>query len=430
MTDTVLHGKSGSAFMIRKGTFPPGKKVSIHIREIITPAEILLSGISTLSNGRPLKSGGMFYFEASSGGNSIQPLQSIAVTIPTAVIDRDMQIFKGEVLEDSSINWIDPAPIDTLPITNLVNAGASLYRHCQSCHPVFSDATGPALYNFQNRGPWRSPAATLAFLNSPLRFMAQNDYALRLKEKYGSVMMSFPDLNMGDVQALTAYISSLTSEPVSVDRTASSDSAYLYSNRDTLSPCTEDTSYFPPADSLLFTPDTTDQPSMEPDPLFRFSQPYESGIYRFEISSNGWYNIDAYVPDSNSVSGSDLKVSIPDKQDLDLTVILYIPSMRTQQPLDLTRDQDAYSIPYEDRKLPNGERAIIFAVGSRREELYYGIHEFRIGKAHAISMTLRPTMAQDLNEIMKTFRIDSVDIRSTDPTRIISRVGCDTARPR
>src|SRR5688572_24974426 len=64
--DTVLRTSHAATLRISKGTFKPGKPVSIEIKEAYTPAEIFMAGLTTYSDGKPLRSAGMLYFNATS----------------------------------------------------------------------------------------------------------------------------------------------------------------------------------------------------------------------------------------------------------------------------------------------------------------------------------------------------------------------------
>jgi hypothetical protein len=107
--DQELKTSHGTLLKIKKNTFPGSSPVSIEIKEAFTPDEILLSGIATTSNGKPLRSAGMLYFNASSNGKPIKPQIPVRATIPTSNLDREMQVFKGEITADSSINWVAPS---------------------------------------------------------------------------------------------------------------------------------------------------------------------------------------------------------------------------------------------------------------------------------------------------------------------------------
>ncbi|RYY55083.1 MAG: cytochrome c [Chitinophagaceae bacterium] len=424
--DTVIRGKEGSRFSIKKGTFPSGKDVEIRIREVLTPALILLSGIPTLANGRPLKSAGMFSFDASADGRPIEPSLPVAVTIPATQVDNDMQLFQGEIAKDSTINWVEPIAIDTLPLKNLVKTGEKLFQSCRSCHAIFKDGTGPALHNLQYRGPWKDARQLTRFISNPAAFMAGDRYTQDLKSKFGSVMTAFPDYDESAIQALVAYISAQTEELP--------DHAYDTSlMRHQSQPCGVDTMYYPPLDEMVYTTSTvfnfpeTDSLPGEADSVFMDSPevPYEVGQYSFEITSNGWFNIDAYIPENNSVPASGLSVSIKNPELMYLQVMLYVPETRTQQILDYFSREGDYRIFYQDRFLPGNERAIVLAIGSFKDKTFYAVKEFRTAAKSRLTLELKETTPEKINNVLNTFRIDGVNILSEKNEQVITPRYCD-----
>jgi len=126
---TLKTGK-GSVLKIAANTFATeeGQKVTIEIKEAFTMQEILLAGLSTQSNGRPLKSGGMIYFNATSDGQTIDISKPIDIAIPSEIYDPTMQLFRGAINADSSVNWVDPVPLDTTPNARMIIAGGELFR--------------------------------------------------------------------------------------------------------------------------------------------------------------------------------------------------------------------------------------------------------------------------------------------------------------
>src|SRR6218665_1888869 len=99
-----LKTAKGSIIKIAAGTFKTREKVDIEIKEAFSMQDILLAGLSTQSNGRPLQSGGMVYFKASAKGKELDFNKPVEISIPSDTYDANMKLFKGEVLEDSSIN--------------------------------------------------------------------------------------------------------------------------------------------------------------------------------------------------------------------------------------------------------------------------------------------------------------------------------------
>jgi len=67
--------------------------------------------------------------------------------------------------------------------------------------------TGPALAGLEQRGPWSDRKKLYQWMNNPPEFMAENQYARELKERFGLMMTSFP-LSEKDIDAIVEYINS------------------------------------------------------------------------------------------------------------------------------------------------------------------------------------------------------------------------------
>jgi len=114
--DTALKTEHGAVLLISAKAFDVagGTPVAIEIKEALSSYEILATGLTTESNGRPLSSGGMIYINATADNRQLQLKLPINISLPSKTIDTAMKVFKGEIRSDSSINWIDPVPLDTL----------------------------------------------------------------------------------------------------------------------------------------------------------------------------------------------------------------------------------------------------------------------------------------------------------------------------
>ncbi|RYY41425.1 MAG: hypothetical protein EOO08_02115 [Chitinophagaceae bacterium] len=92
------------AFQLPDGTVPDGP-VTISLQEFYTPAAFALAGLSTMSNGRMIESGGMIYVDAHFKG---QPLRlrkgaSYDLDMPYTEKKKDMQLFSA--VPDDDFNW-------------------------------------------------------------------------------------------------------------------------------------------------------------------------------------------------------------------------------------------------------------------------------------------------------------------------------------
>ena len=116
--DTVLRGESGTIIRIYKGTFVDSTGQFVHgminvsLKEAYSPSAIIMAGLTTISNGKHLMTGGMINLQASNNGNQLKIAKgkSIGIVVPTDKLDTAMRIFKG-VESNGQINWIAPVPL-------------------------------------------------------------------------------------------------------------------------------------------------------------------------------------------------------------------------------------------------------------------------------------------------------------------------------
>lgn len=131
LCDTIIETKNGIVFSVPAKSFlnkrgeVPQQTINLEIKEAMTPSEIMKAGLSTMSNGKLLETGGMFYVNARVGEEnlSIDKNNPLNANVPVNNNKKGMMLFKGERKADGSINWIDPKPIKkkltTVDITKL-----------------------------------------------------------------------------------------------------------------------------------------------------------------------------------------------------------------------------------------------------------------------------------------------------------------------
>src|SRR5688500_702252 len=99
--DETFTTANGAIIKIEKGSFSKNN-VKLEIREAYSIEQMVLAGLTTESNGKPLSSGGMIYINATDEDVSIN--KPINISIPANYYDNRMQVFKGEEI-DGKINW-------------------------------------------------------------------------------------------------------------------------------------------------------------------------------------------------------------------------------------------------------------------------------------------------------------------------------------
>jgi cytochrome c2 len=131
LRDTIIETQNGIVFSIPAKAFlnrhgeTPAETIDLEIKEAMTASEIMKAALSTMSNGKLLETGGMFYMNARVGEENltIDKSKPLNANIPVNNNKKDMLLFKGERKADGSINWVDPKPIKkkltTVDITKL-----------------------------------------------------------------------------------------------------------------------------------------------------------------------------------------------------------------------------------------------------------------------------------------------------------------------
>ena len=421
----------------KPGTFKTDRPIIIEIKEVFTPAEILRSGLTTLSNDKPLKSAGMLYFNATVEGENIEPEIPVDAFVATRDRDKNMQLFKGELQADSTVNWLAPQPItdSSRPkdLEERLAAGKTLFNSkCASCHQVLKAGTGPTLRRVQYRGPWKDPRNLLKWINNPAAFMATDSYTQKLKSQYGSMMTGFPDIMQTDIQNLLTYLEYTDKdEPYKI--VAAKDSISDVS--DSAQDCGSDTAYYSVQNNFEEY-DTTGFVDFDAIPndtiselnIFDYSE-YE-GIYKqgydFQITNNGWYNIDAFLKTGREdVDDIGLTVEITNAENLPYNVYVFVPTERVLQSYT-NKKGNLYSFNYENNKipLPLRYRAVIFAFGSSGKKIMYSAEEFTIQRDQLIKLELKETTKEGLMNILYTKNINGVNVEAIEKQMEISKIPC------
>ncbi|UTW66683.1 hypothetical protein KFE94_00800 [bacterium SCSIO 12643] len=118
--DTVVKGQKGTMIVLPKGCFINTKgevvtsNVKLELAEALSLEEMVLSNLTTTSDGNLLETDGMIYLEATSNGErlAINKENPIYIEIPTAKKKSGMMAYKGIRDEDGNMNWVEPKELD------------------------------------------------------------------------------------------------------------------------------------------------------------------------------------------------------------------------------------------------------------------------------------------------------------------------------
>jgi mono/diheme cytochrome c family protein len=110
----------------------------------------------------------------------------------------------SEPLETGCVSCNDAA----VPVfSEAAQKGKMLFlANCASCHTIFKNSTGPALIDFEKRGPWGDRQKLYQWIRNPAVFMESDEYTRNLKKAYGSMMTSFPNISNEEIDAICNYI--------------------------------------------------------------------------------------------------------------------------------------------------------------------------------------------------------------------------------
>lgn len=116
--DTTLICAEGTIIKFKANSFVTAKAAKIitdtvkfSVKEFYKISDILLSNLSTTSNGQLLETAGMVYVTATANGEDLKLKkgQSIEINFPTKQKETDMQLFSGTWEKEKPINWIPQA---------------------------------------------------------------------------------------------------------------------------------------------------------------------------------------------------------------------------------------------------------------------------------------------------------------------------------
>ncbi|HYG16547.1 MAG TPA: hypothetical protein VEC12_12400, partial [Bacteroidia bacterium] len=117
--DNVVEGAEGTTLVIpegslmhKDGSMPKGK-IKVELAEALDMADMVLSNLTTTSDGKQLQSGGMIYLNATADGEElrINPEKPIRIEIPTDKKVPGMMVYRGIRDSAGNMNWVDPLPL-------------------------------------------------------------------------------------------------------------------------------------------------------------------------------------------------------------------------------------------------------------------------------------------------------------------------------
>ena len=128
--DNVIAGEYGTVIVLPQGCFKDAAgnivdgTVKIELAESLTMDDMVLSNLTTTSNGNPLETDGMIYFNAVQDGEQLVINKDIPIhiEIPTRRKKPGMMAYKGIRDENGNMNWVDPEKLDNFLKTVDINS--------------------------------------------------------------------------------------------------------------------------------------------------------------------------------------------------------------------------------------------------------------------------------------------------------------------
>jgi hypothetical protein len=167
--DNVLSGENGTLVVCPKGCFQNSKgeiiddNVNIELSEALKLDDMLMSNLTTSSNGKPLETDGMMYFNATLNGEQlrINKENPVYIEIPTNEKKAGMMAYKGIRDKNGNMNWVEPkelekflVPID-LNVLDFLPQGFQLevdkgmpYKNYKIATPSLTDSLYYSLSNY------------------------------------------------------------------------------------------------------------------------------------------------------------------------------------------------------------------------------------------------------------------------------------------
>lgn len=434
--DTLIQTPRGTLIKIPAGaiTTQKGSEVKLELKEAFSIREMVNGGLFTQSNGEALSSGGMFYINAAAG-QEVTITQKIKIAIPTAFTETKMQLYKGEIKDNGSVNWTNPVPLSNNGIVESLDTGRVLFaQKCASCHNIGKALTGPDLAHLSKRFPIGEqndryyfhlldqprPATTDSTHDYLPDFdHAYDIYKCNLIRNFSTVGIKFPDLDGKTYLSIIKYIQNesdkrnLPLPPQNILKNCA-DSCEAYKakanklqNLKTISEA-EREKYIKENGTLteIINSNQNVPENITTTPVFSdfdemvSPENFSATYYQFSIETFGWYNIDVLLKDIDGVKESSLFASITGEWRERVEIYLIIPERKIfVQGGKADNIPDAYAFLYKNGtiNLPQNARAYILAVSEANDKIAFGLKEFTTTTQQQIDISLTQSSKKSLN---------------------------------
>jgi mono/diheme cytochrome c family protein len=462
LKDTLLTTLNGAKITIKAGTLKNEEcnEVTLLLKEAYTPEQILKSGLTTMSDGQLLSSGGMFNLVPESDKTLIA--SAIQIEVPTASVNPNMQLFKGQLSSSGEMNWTNPELIKgNEEKLQIVSEGERLFKeNCKSCHVMGRESVGPDLSSISQ---FRDKKWLAEYIRNSSKLIASADpLAVCLFNKYNKTQMtSFPTFSDKQIQSLLTYFekfpitteknADLQKQNSCIKRCKEYDELYnktmikKYSLMNQRSKKVNDNSEFvQQINSLSANLGSND---ILPNNNFNVNNSSlvnpvtkQSEYYKIEIKTFGWYNIDMFLKLSMKVKKVKLTAKIENTNNPYSQVFLLIPKLRLHtQGGFLQESAEKYSFAYKDGTidLPENSEVIIYAINESSKGIEFAYSCLSIDGDKDVTLKLTTYSKEDFTKEINTLlgnnkvivedsknskEIRKIDEKLTDIDKVIEEV--------
>lgn len=429
--DTVLKTAQGAVINIKSGSFSGAEdEVKLEVKEAYDMADIISAGLTTQSDGKPLRSGGMIYLDAADDNVSI--VRPIEVSVPSDSYEPSMMLFKGSE-EEGKMNWTEPEPLKDSMSPYLLRGKTIFDANCALCHGYDKELTGPAMRGLEGRGPWGDRKELITFTRNPAGYIPKTCYTKNLVARYnGQIMPSFPQLSDKDLNAVYDYIKSRDIVN-GVDLTNNyrldpcEDSCYrydsvrwetqskinaLHGHRKALIQDNEDRINYERWDSTGIAR----MEGVENGTIAKVvPDNYKAIYYRFDIKSFGWYNIDALL-DATDADAGKLVLQVDNSLSEEWDVFIAVPGQKVFDRGGKLANKKDYGFFTLDGKIPlkAGTPIVVFVLGEADAQIAFDYKEVVTTGNDVIKLNPQLSTKEAFNKAVKSWSMKKVTIEAAD----------------
>ncbi len=427
--DNNFTTKNGTKIIINAGSIQAATDtVRLDWKEAVGMQQIVLAGLGTATtDSKPLSSAGMFYL-AATADKTAKVVQPIQVNLPTNTVNDSMKLFAAKEI-NGDLQWEKPISFKVKKPLAIVAKGKALFSaNCASCHAIYKDATGPALYNIRKI---RSRDYLQAFTNNWRLLVEAGDCQAIIAQNWSSSAMNKFNFKPEEIDAIYDYIETNSDSAKVMSFTleqstliAQKDSCTKYKlNAYKLSELTKKRDDLPNKPLVRINNkndvDTTnvgDTAVADLSDLSNLVTTVEPTSENYEIGINdfGWFNIDILTDSMPNVKEVDVKVPILTEYEDYLKVMLIVPDSKIMVTAHLKNGNYVFGEKSAQLKLPTNQRSFILAIGEKEGKLVYSLVPFVPVAENKLVLNIKTTTPYSFNETMRRLGWTGLDIKAAE----------------